>query len=246
MTDSDSVRRDITVRRTPIRAATAVKAAVAAAAVGGVIAGCAPVQMGAAAIVGNDRISTAQLDSEVSVLATAAKPYAGAIHLTAAQMPKQVLSWLIRFQVRDDLAKNDGLTVTRNQDQQALADIYAQASQQAAQAGVSKVSLTELAAANGLPPDLLSQLGRYQAIEIAYAEAHNGGKLPTSTTAVTAITQQFNHAECLAYKAAPVRVNPQYGTMNYTQNSVVAAPNTLSRAEGAAPGSSSSGQSPAC
>jgi hypothetical protein len=234
------------VRRTPIRAATAVKAAVAAAAVGGVIAGCAPVQMGAAAIVGNDRISTAQLDSEVSVLAKAAKPYAGAIQLTAAQMPKQVLSWLIRFQVRENLAKSDGLTVTNGQTQQALADIYAQAAQQAAQAGVSNVSLTELAVANGLPPDLLSQLGRYQAIEIAYVEQRNGGKLPTSTTAVTAATQQFNHAECLTYKAAPVQVNPQYGTMNYSQNSVVTAPNTLSRAEGAASGSPASGQSPSC
>jgi hypothetical protein len=234
------------VRRTPIRAATAVKAAVAAAAVGGVIAGCAPVQMGAAAIVGNDRISTAQLDSEVSVLAKAAKPYAGAIQLTAAQMPKQVLSWLIRFQVREDLATSDGLTVTRDQTQQALANIYAQAAQQAAQAGVTNVSLTELAVANGLPPDLLSELGRYQAIEIAYAQRQNGGKLPTSTTAVTAITQKFNHAECLTYKAAPVHVNPQYGTMNYTQNSVVTAPDTLSRTEGAVSGSSGSGQSPSC
>lgn len=238
--------RDITVRRTPIRAATAVKAAVAAAAVGGVIAGCAPVQMGAAAIVGNDRISTAQLDSEVSVLAQAAKPYAGAVQLTTAQMPKQVLSWLIRFQVRENLATSDGLTVTREQTQQALADIYAQASQQAAQAGVSNVSLTELAVANGLPPDLLSELGRYQAIEIAYAEQHNGGKVPTNSSAVTAITQQFNHAECLTYKAAPVHVNPQYGTMNYTQNSVVAAPDTLSRTEGAVSGSSAAGQSPSC
>ena len=240
------MRRDITLRRTPIRAATAVKAAVAAAAAGGVIAGCAPVQMGAAAIVGNDRISTAQLDSEVSVLAQAAKPYAGAIQLTAAQMPKDVLSWLIRFQVREDLARSEGLAVTASQTQQALADIYAQASQQAAQSGVSNVSLTELAVANGLPPDLLKELGRYQAIEIAYAEARGGGKLPTNSAKVTAITKQFSHAECLAYKAAPVHVNPQYGTMNYSQNSVVAAPDTLSRAEGAASGSPASGQSPSC
>ena len=63
------------MRRTPIRAATAVKAAVAAAAFGGLIAGCAPVQVGAAATVGSQRISTSQLDSEVSALAKAAKPY---------------------------------------------------------------------------------------------------------------------------------------------------------------------------
>ena len=232
--------------RTPIRAATAAKAAVAAAAVGGVIAGCAPVQMGAAAIVGNQRISAAQLDSEVSALSKAYQPYAGSVQLTAAQMPKEVLSWLIRFQVREDLASRDGITVTRGQTQQALAGIYAQAQQQAAQSGVTNVSLTELAVANGLPPDLLAKLGRYQAIEIAFAEQKNGGKLPTSTTAVNTITQQFSHAECLTYKAEPVHVNPQFGTMNYSQYSVIAAPDTLSRAEGAGAAAASSGQAPPC
>jgi hypothetical protein len=108
------------------------------------------------------------------------------------------------------------------------------------------VSLTELAVANGLPPDLLTELGRYQAIEIAYAERRNGGKLPTNTAAVNSITQQFTHAECLTYKSAPVHVNPQFGTMNYSQDSVVAAPDTLSRAEGAVSGSSGAGKSPSC
>lgn len=240
------MRRDLAVLRTPIRAATAAKAAVAAAAVGGVIAGCAPVQMGAAALVGNQRISAAQLDSEVAALSKAYQPYAGAVQLTAAQMPKDVLSWLIRFQIREDLASRDGLTVTRGQTQQALADIYAQAQQQAAQSGVSNVSLTELAVANGLPPDLLAELGRYQAIEIAFAEQKNGGKLPTKTATVNAITQQFSQAECRTYKTDTVRVNPQFGTLNYSQDSVVAAPDTLSRAEGAASKPSSSGQAPPC
>jgi hypothetical protein len=240
------MRRDLAVLRTPIRAATAAKAAVVAAAVGGVIAGCAPVQMGAAAIVGNQRISAGQLDSEVSALSKAYQPYAGSVQLTAAQMPQEVLSWLIRFQVRDDLASREGITVTQAQTQQALADIYAQAQQQAAESGVSNVSLTELAVANGLPPDLLAELGRYQAIEIAFAEQKDGGKLPTSSTAVNVITQQFNHDECLAYKAETVRVNPQFGTMNYSQDTVVAASDTLSRTEGAASSPSSSGSSPSC
>ena len=189
------------MRRTPIRAATAVKAAVAAAAFGGLIAGCAPVQLGAAATVGSDRISTGQLDSEVSVLSNAAKPYSGTVQLTAAQLPMDVLSWLIRFQIREDLASREHITVTRGQTQQALADIYEQAAAQAQQQGISNVSLDELAVANGLPPDLLAELGRYQAIEISYAEQHNGGKLPTSNAAVTAITQQFSLAECRTFKS---------------------------------------------
>ena len=240
------MRGDNAVRRTRIRAATAVRAAVAAAASGGLIAGCGAVQLGAAATVGSQRISTSQLDREVTVLGDAAKPYAGTIPLTAAQMPKQVLSWLIRFQVRDDLASNEHITVTRSQTQQALADIYEQAAAQAQQQGVSNVTLDELAVANGLPPDLLSELGRYQAIEIAYAEARNGGKLPTSQSAVTALSQQFQQAECQTYKTEPVHVSPQFGAMDYTQESVLAAPDTLSRAEGPAATPSTSGQSPPC
>ncbi len=236
------------MRRTPIRAATAAKAAIAAAAAGGLIVGCAPVKMGAAATVGGTRITIGQLDSEVSQLSAAAKPYANAVQLTAAQMPKQVLSWLIRFQVRNDLARRDGLSVSRTQEQQALADIYSQAQAQAAQAGVSNVSLKELAVANGLPPNLLNDLGHYQAIEIAYAESKNGGKLPTATSKVNAITTEFNKAECLTYKSEPVDVNPQFGTMNYSQNqySVVAAPDRLSRAQGSASSSGSPGSSPSC
>jgi hypothetical protein len=236
----------VAVRRTPIRTATAVKAAVAAAAFGGLIAGCAPVQMGSAATIGNDSISSSQLNTEVSNLKTAAAPYAGQVQLTAAQIPKDVLGWLIRFKVRENLATSEHLNVTASQRDQALEDIYQQASQQAQEQGVNNVTLTQLAVANGLPPNLLDELGRYQAIEIAYAEARNGGKLPTDTATVNAITKQFNTAECHVYKDDSVKVNPQYGQLNYTQYSVVAAPDTLSRAGGAPAKPSTSGTSPSC
>jgi hypothetical protein len=236
----------VAVRRIPIRTATAVKAAVVAAAFGGLIAGCAPVQTGAAATVGSQRISQSQLNSEVSNLTTAAKPFSKAVQLTAAQIPKDVLGWLIRFQVRENLASNEHLTVTASQRDQALADIYQQAKAQAQQQGVSNVTLPELAVANGLPPNLLDELGRYQAIEISYAEAHNGGKLPTATATVNAITKQFNTAECHQYKNAPVKVNPQYGQLNYSQYTVVASPDTLSRASGPPAKASTAGTSPSC
>ena len=141
------------MRQTPIRTVTAVKAAVVAAAFGGLVAGCAPVQMGAAATVGNDSIS---------------------------------------------------------------------------------------------PPNLLDELGNYQAVEIAYAERANGGKLPTATASVNAITKQFNTAECHVYKTDAVKVSPQFGQFNFTQSSVVAAPDTLSAAGGAAPRTSTSGTTPSC
>ena len=234
------------MRRTPIRTATAVKAAVVAAAFGGLIAGCAPVQMGAAATVGNDSISTSQLNSEVANLTTAAKPYSSAVHLTDAQKPKDVLGWLIRFKVRDALAAKENITITSSQREQALENIYEQAAQQAQQQGVNNVTLPELAVANGLPPNLLDELGNYQAVEIAYAQKANGGKLPTATASVNAITKQFNTAECHVYKTDAVKVSPQFGQFNFTQSSVVAAPDTLSAAGGAAPKNSTSGTTPSC
>jgi outer membrane murein-binding lipoprotein Lpp len=234
------------VRRSPIRTATVVKAALAAAAFGGLVAGCAPVQMGSAATVGNDSISSSQLNSEVANLQSNVGPYQSQVQLTAAQIPKDVLGWLIRFKVRENLATSEHLNVTASQRDQALEDIYEQAAEQASQEGVNNVTLTELAVANGLPPNLLNELGRYQAIEIAYAEARNGGKLPTDTTTVNAITKQFNTAECHVYKDDSVKVNPQYGQLNYSQYSVVAAPDTLSRAGGTPAKASTSGTSPSC
>ena len=52
-----------------------------------VITGCGSVKMGAAAIVGDQRITVSSLDSQVSNLKTAAKPYASTMQLTAADYP---------------------------------------------------------------------------------------------------------------------------------------------------------------
>jgi hypothetical protein len=236
----------VAVRRIPIRTATAVKAAVAAAAFGGLIAGCAPVQMGAAATVGSQSISSSQLNTQVTNLTTAAKPFSSSVQLTAAQIPKDVLGWLVRFKVRENLATSQHITVTASERDQALEDIYQQAAAQAQQQGVNNVTLTQLAVANGLPPDLLNELGRYQAVEISYAEAHNGGKLPTATASVNAITKQFNTAECHVYKDDSVKVNPQYGQLNYSQYTVVASPDKLSRAGGTPSKPATAGTSPSC
>ena len=234
------------MRRTPIRTATAVKAAVAAAAFGGLIAGCAPVQMGAAATVGSQSISSSQLNSEISNLTTAAKPYRSTVNLSASAIPKDVLGWMVRFQVRENLASSQHISVTASERDEALEDIYEQASQEAQQEGVSNVTLTQLAVANGLPPNLLDELGRYQAIEIVYAQNHNGGKVPTSTATENAITKQFNTAECHVYQDDSVKVNPQYGKLDYSQYTVVAAPDKLSAAGGAAPKTSAPGATPSC
>ena len=68
----------------------------------------------------------------------------------------------------------------------------------------------------------------------------------TCTATENAITKQFNTAECKVYKTDSVKVNPQYGRLDFSSYTVVASPDTLSAAGGAAPKTSTTGASPSC
>lgn len=222
------MRRDAVVFRTPITPIAMAAAALAAAVA---LTACGSVTMGAAAIAGDKQISTATLTSEVSNLNTAYQAGKGKIQLqfAASAMPQEVLSWLLRFRVQEQLAAREGITVTSAESQQALTSASAQAKQ-------SGASLTDLAVANGLPPDQLAELGRYQAIEDQLVRRLNGGKLPTSATASTVLQElsaQYAAAQCRAAKSLAIKVNPQFGRLNYSAISVIADANTLSAPEGA-------------
>jgi hypothetical protein len=144
-------------------------------------------------------------------------------------MPQQVLAWLVRFQVRDELARRAGITVSQGDIQRAIAAIRASASSSGG------ANLTDLAVENGLPPSLINpDLGRYQAIGNAYINRLDGGMQPSSATAQQALNQQFNHAQCLAAKNLDIKVNPQYGRLDYNLLDIVPAANRLSAPEPAA------------
>src|ERR1035438_9279874 len=166
------MRRDAFVFRTPITLAAATLAAAVA------LTACGPLRMGAAAILDNNRISTATLTAEVSTLDAAYQADKAKIQLqfAASQAPQEVLSWLLRFRVQEHLAAREGITVTKAQTQQSLASLSAQAKQ-------SGATLTDLAVANGVPPDQITELGRYQAIEDRLVQRLNGGELATASTA---------------------------------------------------------------
>jgi hypothetical protein len=204
-------------------------------------AACSPVKMGSAAIVGSDRITVTQLDDQVSAFNQVYPKYASQVNLAAAKVPGEVLSWLIRFKIREQMARSAGITVSQAQTQAAIAAINASGQQYAAQSGVSNYSLDLLLVANGLPPDLLTELGRYQAIEIAYLEQVSGGKLPTTTSAENAATSKLNKFQCSTAKSLSIQVNPQFGTFSYSQYSVGATPDTLSAASGSKPATASAG-----
>jgi hypothetical protein len=211
-----------------------------------VLSACAPVKMGAAAIVGNQRITLSSLDTEVSNLRAAAAPYGSQLPITQSDMPDTVLSWLIRFAVGDQMAATAGITVTQAQVQTARNEITTEAQQDAAEGEIPSGGVDVLLVYNGLPPDLLNDLGRYQAQQDAFVEKNNGGKLPTAQSAVTAAEAQISKADCQASKGLNIQVSPQFGRLDYSQFTVVAGPETLSRPAGPASPASTSGATPAC
>ncbi|MGH3278941.1 MAG: SurA N-terminal domain-containing protein [Trebonia sp.] len=207
-----------------------------------VLAACSPVQMGSAAIVGNQRITVSTVDTQVSNLQAAAKPYGSAARLTAAQLPAAVLTWLIKFAVMDQAAVENGISVTRAQGAAALSSLNSQAPQ----AGFSNAK--ELLVVNGIPPQMFPQVGRWLAETTAYEAKANGGKQPSSQTEANHVTDALNKAQCTAAKALDIQVSPQFGRFDYTPTTfgVVPAPDTLSRLAGTPTPANTKGLTPAC
>jgi hypothetical protein len=200
--------------------------------------------MGAAAVLGSHRISSATLSAQVSNLESTIRDSKGKIQLQfkAPQAPQEVLSWLVRFQVREQMAVRNHVTVTTGESQRALASIAAQAKQSG-----GNVPLADLAAANGLPPDMLSELGRYQAIQNLVIGKLDGGTLPSGNSALQSLSQQFTREQCIAAKTLSIRLNPQFGRLDYSQLSVIPAVSTLSAPQTPSPSPTSKPQlSPAC
>ena len=205
-----------------------------------VLAACSPVQMGAAAVVGNQRITLSALDTQVSNLQAAVKPYGSSLPITTAQEPSEVLAWLIRFAVMDQVATANNISVTDAQSQAGLSALASTAQSN----GFS--STAELLVANGVSPQMFSQVGRWAAQETAYELKANGGAEPTSTAEQTTVTTAFTKAECTAAKSLNISVSPQFGRVDYTQFTIVPVANTLSQPEGTPTPASTEGLTPAC
>jgi SurA N-terminal domain len=217
-------------------------AALGAAGVGAcaVLAACSPVQLGAAAIVGNQRITVSSLDTQVSNLQAVSKRYSSTSQLTTANMPSAVLSWLIRFEVWDQVAAANGISVTEAQAQAALSSLSSVAQQN----GYSSTS--QLLIENGVPPQMFPQVGRWDAQETAYELKANGGKQPSTTTEQNAVGAAVTKAQCTAAKSLTIKVSPQFGRLDYTAFSVVPAADTLSKPAGTPSPASTEGLTPAC
>ena len=68
----------------------------------------------------------------------------------------------------------------------------------------------------------------------------------TSSADQTATTNKLNQARCEAAKALNIKINPQFGRLNYTQYAVVTMPSPVSASPGPTKASSQAGLTPAC
>ncbi|HET9897736.1 MAG TPA: hypothetical protein VFQ44_22630 [Streptosporangiaceae bacterium] len=200
--------------------AGAIAVAVAAGAL--VVSGCSQTQFGAAALYGNQRVSSAKLAAEVANLNAGFQKYEHKtqINYTQADQPRQVLSWLLRFATANEIAATRGIHVTNTDVAKALKT-------ESSIVRRSGDTLTEAMVLNGLPPDMQYQLGRWVTIQEKLDNQLDHGKPPTSQAQSTALTAKVNHLQCVATKNLDIKVNPQYGVFDYAQYAVVAAPSNL-------------------
>jgi hypothetical protein len=219
------------VRRTSMQLAAAVLAG------GLAVTACGSLQLGAAAVTGQSRITSVALTDQVANLNAAyradkdkgVKP-----QRARGQEPQQVLTWLLTFQIFDKLAAQHGINVTTAQVQHQLAGLQAQAAQEKVSTG------TYVSAAGAVPPDLVPQIGRYFAILSAFESRLDGGKQPTAQAGQTALQARVAHAQCLAAKDLSINVNPQYGAYDYSTFSVVPAQSKLAASSSISPSPSAS------
>ena len=225
-----------------------IKASAIVIGVGLAVAACFAVKMGEVEIVGNLRVTIATLDTEVTNLNRAAAQYPSAVPLNASQRTQSTLTWLIRYQITEQLARQQGITVSAAQGQNALNQAVTRAESSAAQQGLANATQPLILAASGIPPNTSAELGRYEAISDQYLTIANGGTLPAAgSAAATAAATKLNQAECQAAKALNIQVNPQFGALDFTQYQIVNAPVTVTRAQGPVKAASSSpATAPAC
>jgi hypothetical protein len=195
----------------------------AAAAATCALSACGPARLGSAAITGGQRITVTTLSDQVSNLERAYQAGKAKIQLQfpLAEAPQQVLGWMLRFRIRDELAARNHVIVTNGESQRALTSL-------AHQTGRTGPAFLELVVANGLPPDMLLDLGRYEAIQDNLFARLNGGTLPRTQARIQALSPAFSERECIAAKSLNIQVNPQFGQMDYGTLSVIPAASPLS------------------
>lgn len=186
-----------------------VAASVAAAAA--LLSACGSQQAGAAATLGDTRISERTLSSEVqAVLAAKGQPTTS----VDESLPPEILSRLITIELVDELASREGIVVTQGQIDEQLANYEGQAGDRAA--------VEQLFIEQGVAPTQIESIVRLnvQAQELGFAIAPNGSAEEQGQAVVDAVVALSAELE--------TTVSPRFGTWDAATISVGPTPNDLS------------------
>ena len=181
------------------------------------VTGCSPVKFGAAAITGNERITIATLTTEVTDLSQAVKQYPGTIQMSSAQETQETLTWLVRFQINDELARQAGITVTPPR----LRRRWRKYTRPRSPRPRPRACPTSPLPHPGRQRDPAESVRRDRPVPGHPGPVRPAGQrrpMPTTTSAQSATTAKLQHAQCVAAKALAIKINPQFGQLNYTQS----------------------------
>ncbi|MBG0826282.1 SurA N-terminal domain-containing protein [Planomonospora sp. ID67723] len=180
---------------------TRVRVILAVVAAGAALTACSPSQAGAAAIVGDRRISTSELNADVREYEKAmseAGVSRGQLRLPGS-IPQAVLGNKIFISQIDQIGARSGITVTAAEVEALIAQVLQQ--QQGA-------TVDQLALNNAVPPSELNALVRASLIQQKLMAKYGAGQDEASQQAAG----QKLAAE--VQKIAPVTRSPRYGEAN--------------------------------
>lgn len=204
-----------------MRFRTTVPAVAGALAVAAALTACGPVKMGAAATVGDDRVTTSQLDRTVAQWQDefAKNPRAGLLQQQAQQQGQRVpydpdsphrsaLYQLLDFKVWDEVARQQGVTVTQGDIDRLLGSL----------GGQSNVAASVLA--SDLPVRYTPDLARVAVVQRELLQRY--GLTPNAQGQIDPGTQQRAARQLqAAYTAAAsklkITINPRFGAFDPQQ-----------------------------
>lgn len=169
----------------------------AAAAAAAALTACSPAGAGAAAVVGGERVSSAELNESVEAVqreAAAINADLSAPDALPAKLPQVVLHHLVLIRQSEQLARRDGITVS-----EAEVDEQIRRYEQAYQ-----VSFDQLAPRVGIPRDRIRDWMRAQVVQNKIAPRIGITDQTTENEAMEKLDKALS-------EAAPVTWNPRYG-----------------------------------
>ncbi|MFB4313027.1 hypothetical protein [Actinomadura sp. 21ATH] len=211
-----------------------IKVAAAALAAVATLAACGggPVKMGAAALVGDERIATATLDQAVvdwrrefradqraNQIRAANEPRGGGGEPLVQSDPRRALDMLVYFRIGDEVARRNGITVTGGQVDGLTGELD------------RRVGAASLTRAQGLPGRYAPDLARVSLVQQLLAQKLGATPGPAATQQNAIVQQQIRQRFVETARSMKIKINPRFGTFDPSTITINAGTPRLSGTE---------------